>query len=539
MAKYIKKSLYLGKTPEARAKQLANLKRGRKPGSIKEIKQQFKKLQDLNIIEFATDKNYLGLSFKDRPAQEVVLRSIYGLPLDDKQLEIYQQLTGNKKEFEPGEVKIETILALGGRSGKSLMASIIGIYEATREKWKKYLNKGEAGYIVIVATRQKQSEAIIGANCLRMIENSPSLKGLIKDSTQSELTLTNGMKIISLPCNSTAGRGLPVICLIFDEVAHFYTEGVRADENIFNSLRPRQAQFPGAKLIMISTPSAKQGLFWNYFSEGFQVPGRFTAQAPTIFMNPLVNKSFLEREKKRDIDNYNREFEAIFAEKVESFFSYDLIMNSLKIPGDIAFQSGNRYLAGIDASGLSGRDKFALAIGHKERDQVYIDITRTWNLKDPDPIMKDIQELKNSYCFNQISIDRYAKGWVQNALEKLGLEVVIRPSLADCFINLKSLMIGNKLSLPDKPTIKAGLQNTQAFFSRNNSLSIAHERNKNGHADEVDAIAGTVYEITRNDYQVEIEGRSAGPRPSYEYDYLVGNTYYGAYDERDRKVGDW
>ena len=122
MAKYIKKSLYLGKTPEARAKQLANLKRGRKPGTLKEVKQHSKKLQEMNIIEFATDPNYLDLSFKDRPAQEVVLRSIYGLPLDDKQLEIYQQLTGNKKEFEPGQTKIETILALGGRSGKSLMA---------------------------------------------------------------------------------------------------------------------------------------------------------------------------------------------------------------------------------------------------------------------------------------------------------------------------------------------------------------------------------------------------------------------------------
>lgn len=32
------------------------------------------KLQELNIIDFATDPDYLGLSFKERPAQEVILR---------------------------------------------------------------------------------------------------------------------------------------------------------------------------------------------------------------------------------------------------------------------------------------------------------------------------------------------------------------------------------------------------------------------------------------------------------------------------------
>jgi len=255
------------------------------------------------------------------------LKSIYGLKLTEEELKIYRKLTKNKKEFESGEEKTEAVLALGARSGKSLLASIVAIYEATRKKWQKYLNKGESGYVVVVSTRQKQSEMIIGANCLRLMENSYNLRGLIKDSTQSELTLKNNMKIISLPCNSTAGRGLPIACLIFDEIAHFYTEGVKADETIFNALRPRQVQFPGCKLIMISTPAAKQGIFFNFFDEGFKTPGRLTAQAPTLYMNPLVDQKFLQKEKKRDINNYLREFEAQFSEKLEAFFSYEIIVN--------------------------------------------------------------------------------------------------------------------------------------------------------------------------------------------------------------------
>ncbi len=424
------------------------------------------------------------------------------MPLNDDQLKIYYKLTKNKKEFEAGEEKSEAVLALGARSGKSICGSIIAIYEATRSKWAKYLNKGESGYIVVVSTRQKQSEMIIGANCLRLMENSYHLRGLIKDSTQSELTLKNNMKIISLPCNSTAGRGLPIACLIFDEIAHFYTEGAKADETIFNALRPRQVQFPGCKLIMISTPAAKQGLFFNFFDEGFMVPGRLTAQAPTLFMNPLVDHKFLEKEKKRDINSYLREFEAQFSEKLEAFFSYEIIVNALKLAGDLPYKEELQYYAGIDASGLAGRDKFALAICHNQETDVYIDKAVTWDIKDGDLIMADIEKIMGIYNITKVSIDRYAKGWVQNALEKIGLKVEIRPSLTEIFVNLKSLMLGNRLYLPDIQGIKKALQNTIGFYGRNNALSIAHSRDSDGHGDILDAIATGVFNASGEDESI-------------------------------------
>lgn len=495
MAKYRKKSSFISNDPLARAKQLANLRRGKDPGTLQKVITKLKELEQVNIIEFATDENFLGLSFKERPAQEVILRVIYGLPLNNDQLKIYQKLTKNKEEFEAGKAKDEALMCLGARSGKSLLASIIALYESTRRKWAKYRDEGEPGYVIVISTRQKQSEQIIGANCLRLMRRSPNLKYLIKDNTKSELTLRTNMKILSLPCNSTAGRGLPIVCLIFDEIAHFFTEGAKADETIYKALRPRQAQFPGAKLILISTPSAKQGLFWNFYDEGFEVPGRLTVQAETLLVNPLVDKSFLEKERARDLDNYLREFEAKFAEKVEAFLSYELVENALKLAGDLPYKAEFFYYAGIDASGLAGRDKFSLAIAHKQGNNVYIDKVKSWNLKDPDPIMKDIKELAGIYHFDRVSIDRYAKGWVENALRKIKLIVNIRPSLAEIYVNIKSLMLGDRLFLPDNKGIKKAFLNTQAYYGKNNALSIAHERNPEGHSDEADAISTAVFDI--------------------------------------------
>ncbi len=497
-----KRKPYVYKNDETRAKAQANFPRN-KNKTLKEIEVEVvkyrkvkSKLQEINIIEFATDKDYLGLSFKKRPAQEVILRVIYGLPLNNNQLKIYRKITKNKKEFEAEIEKEEAILVLGARSGKSLLASIIALYEATRKKWRKYLNRGEAGYIEVISTRQKQSEAIIGANCLRLMENSPNLRSYIRDHTRSELILKNDMRVLSLPCNTTAGLGLPVVCLIFDEIGHFYIEGARADKDIFGNLNPRRVQFPGSKLILISTPSGKQGLLWDYFDKGFKNHKRLTAQADTLFMNPLVDKNFLEKEKKRDIDNYRREFLAQFAERIEAFLSYEIVVNSLRLAGDLPYKAGYQYFSGIDASGLAGRDKFALAITHKQENDVYIDKVSSWDLKDPDPIMKDIKELAGIYHITKTSIDRYAKGWVKNALEKIGLEVNIRPSLAEIYVNIKSLMLGDKLYLPDNQGIKKAFLNTQAYYGRNNQLSIAHSRDSEGHADEADAISTAVFEVT-------------------------------------------
>ncbi|MBA7543007.1 hypothetical protein ES705_35332 [subsurface metagenome] len=490
---------------EAMIRRLSNLKQNwnKTPEEIRamaikylELPKADRKLQDLNIIEFATGQDWLNISFKKRPAQEVLLRKIYGMPLDPDQLKIYRKITKNRKEFEAGIEKEESCLVLGARSGKSLLASIIGLYESTREKWAKYLMKGESGYCVIISTKQRQSEQIIGANCLRLMENSNNLRKYIRDHTQSELILKNNMRILSLPCTTRAGLGLPIICLIMDEIGHFYTEGAKADKDIYDYTNPRRAQFPGSKLILVSTPSAKQGLLWNFYDQGPKIPGRLTAQAETLFMNPLVDKNFLEKEKARDIDSYSREFLAQFAEKVEAFLSYELVENSLKLAGDLPYKAGFVYYAGIDASGLSFRDKFSLAIAHKQGIDVYVDKVISWNLKDPDPIMKDIEELAGIYHIKKVSIDRYARGWVEASLKKIGLFVNVRSSLASIYVNIKSLMLGNRLFLPDNQAIKRAFLNTSAYYGRNNQLSIAHERSDNeGHSDEADAICSCCFDI--------------------------------------------
>ncbi|MBA7546973.1 hypothetical protein ES705_39375 [subsurface metagenome] len=57
-------------------------------------------------------------------------------------------------------------------------------------------------------------------------------------------------------------------------------------------------------------------------------------------------------------------------------------------------------------------------------------------------------------------------------------------------------MLGGRLYLPDNQGIKKAFLNAQAFYGRNNALSIGHSRDSEGHSDEADAIATAVFEIT-------------------------------------------
>lgn len=503
---------YCARTPEAKQRQLDGLAKGRANGTGGRPKgvrtkqsiqrSQIADIQKANIIEFAT--GILNVSFTKRPAQEVVLRCLYGLPLNDKQLAIYKLMTGLKEEFEAGIEKTEANLDIGARGGKSFLTSIVAIYEATRDKWRQYLNPGETGYAVIIATRQKQAEDIIQIACSRMLEDS-DISWMLKDQPlKASLELTNGMVIASFPCNSTAARGLPIILLIFDEIAWYMTEGVKADEGIFNALNPRRAQFPGAKCMKITTPAGKQGLFWREFDEGFKVPGRLTIKAHTRLMNPVIPQDFIDKEYKRDPDNAAREFGAEFAETVSGFFAS--CIDQLKAcfnfnVDDMPYEAGCDYYSAIDQSGLSGRDKFGYAIAHKDSryNKIIVDCVREWDTKDADYIMEEIRQLNTIYHCRDITKDGYAGGWVTNALEKRGLTVFDSERLPVVYVNLKTLVLAQRLALPDHPSLVSSLLQTQAFYSKSNNLTIGHERTSAGHGDLANAVARAIYEASREE----------------------------------------
>jgi hypothetical protein len=201
----------------------------------------------------------------------------------------------------------------------------------------------------------------------------------------------------------------------------------------------------------------------------------------------------LAREKERDPDHYATEYEAQFAESVFAFFPELELSECFMLVGDIKPEAG-QYFAGVDQSGLSGRDQFGFAIAHRDRSgRVIVDCVRSWATKIADEIMAEIKGLCERYLVREVSIDRYGSGWVKQSFEKLGLVVNLRAELAAVYVNLKSLVLSGKVLLPDHKNLRDGLSQTEGYYSRSNSLSISHPRTSEGHGDLADAVATAVF----------------------------------------------
>ncbi len=489
---------YRSRDPEKLARQKSNLqpharKHRHTSQSIAAGRASASDLANMNVIDFAS--GVLGL--KLYPAQAVILKALYGLRLDAAELKCYGDMTGGRiVDCGPSCEADEAVLCLGARAGKSLLASVVALFETVcrAHRWRQSLRKSELGYCVVTATRLAQGVDIITGNCARMAQDSEVLRPLIAGEVrQDQITFKNGLAIRALPCTNVAGRGIPIYCLIFDEIAHYFVEGPRADSAIYNALAPRLSQFSGAKTILASTPAAKQGTFHKWFSEGFSVPDRLTVQAGTSTMNPSIDARFLEKMRLRDSDNYEREFLAQFAEQVACYFAADRLDGAFVLAGDIEPKPETPYFMGLDQSGLSGRDKFACAITHEDGGVILSDVVRSWDSTDADYIMGEVAALAKRYGITSCLTDQYGAGWVRAALEKIGLTVGTRPSLPMVYSNLKSLLTAGRLRLTDNQELRNGLLNTQAYYGRNNALSIQHERSGEGHSDLADAIATSTW----------------------------------------------
>lgn len=105
--------------------------------------------------------------------------------------------------------------------------------------------------------------------------------------TQLTLTFENDSRIISLPGNEKNIRGYSgADLLLVDEAA-------RVEDQLYYSVRPMLA-VSGGRLIMMSTPYGKRGVFFEEWTKGMGWE-RYTVTAEAC---PRIPAAFLEEERK-------------------------------------------------------------------------------------------------------------------------------------------------------------------------------------------------------------------------------------------------
>jgi hypothetical protein len=82
-------------------------------------------------------------------AWRAFLAALFGLPMDEAQLELYRRYTG--RTVPPDCPSYEAALIIGRRGGKSRILALIAIYLALFRDYADYLAPGEVATIAVIS----------------------------------------------------------------------------------------------------------------------------------------------------------------------------------------------------------------------------------------------------------------------------------------------------------------------------------------------------------------------------------------------------
>ena len=372
----------------------------------------------LNAIDFIESPQ--GLSVHLYPVQRVIVKAIFGVPMDYKEgtvpvhdpfgekllytftdreyLEyVYNEGRCNVKDWQdlPIDGFSEAVIFAGRRGGKSQVVSAIGGYAL----YKLLNNKSPQEYYGLVPGSpidftflaqddegsnrlyDKLREDINRGPFFGPYMRSPggaSALSFVTEADREKRDATPTIHVASYPCTTNAVRGPSSIFLALDEFAHFRSAKGSSSDEVYDAATPATMQFVNpdkereALILSISSPLKNVGKMYDLHKLAMEkgvASGIFTLRTSTAEMNPRSDSSFLRREYEKSPMTWKAEYGGNFLESSESFVTEAQIMACVDKdrPNCTSFNVraiGRQYFWMIDLGMI--HDATAMGIGHLE-----------------------------------------------------------------------------------------------------------------------------------------------------------------------------
>lgn len=257
----------------------------------------------MNILQAINDPKLFAHWFErgDWTAWRAFLAALFGLPMDDDALAIYQRHTG--RVDAPTAAFGEAWLVIGRRGGKSFVMALVAVFLACFRQYRQHLQPGERATVAVLAADRKQARTIlryIGG----LLRNVPMLARMIERESAEGFDLSGSVTIEVTTASSRSTRGYTFAAVLADEIAFWPTgdDAADPDTEVLNAIRPGMATIPGATLICASSPYARKG---ELFEAHQRYHGKDDApvlvwQAETKAMNPMVPQEVIDSAYERD-----------------------------------------------------------------------------------------------------------------------------------------------------------------------------------------------------------------------------------------------
>lgn len=483
------------------------------------------------------------------PVQRFILKSFYHIELDNTERNIkiprlWQYAQSAKPEHyynfteleymaylhDQGRCNLKSqdhmrrtlVLPIGRRSGKSFVSSIIGAFESYKLLRKgdpqNYYGMAEGAEITLstVAPTKDQSQILYNA-----IRNyfvtcaffdpylSHDTQTYMKFQTPHDLDTTGSARedgrasyqIRFFSSSSSGIRGFANIVVILDEVAFFKSKGGSSAQKVYDAVTPSVATFnpadpnnPGemlsqnseGRIIMISSPFAKEGLFFNQYQQskrgGDDSEDLLMIQAPTWEVNPTVPVNFLRNFQASNPRVFDTEFGAQFTDRASGWIERrkDLMACvDVDLKPEVRGQARQAHYMGLDLAVVN--DRTALVLTRPEGEHIRLVYHEQWQagadwyelnphlsaplvpyVKEmPGVEMLDFDELANwvravsrKFFIKEGLFDQWHALSFQQTLDKMGLDQIqskqfTKDETSRMYDAFKTLMYHNKLRLYD------------------------------------------------------------------------------------------
>lgn len=500
------------------------------------------------IENFVKASGFLDLS--PTPAQEVILKVVFGKPLDGitKKKVRFEQRTGKTVEFKTvlmteyeiyefltdakydphkiKEVKINKIdLICGRRSGKTLLSAVISIYCAISNNWKPFLKKTPFATVLIMSHSREFSDEVL--EIIRtLIESSHILSALInkdKKNTSSTMNLKvpwilggktiqySRVQIKVAAASSKTTRGVAACAILCDEIAFWnLDESMKeTDAKIMKAVRPAMKQFREfGMLIKLSSPGIKQGVLYNEYKKGRagELPDTYAVfKAPSWVMTPedvVPSEEFVE-EYELDPDSFDQEYRGNFADSLSFFITPEYI--DMSIVKNVEFMSpeggAQKFTAAIDAAYKGDRFTFSITSYINGRLRQYV--SKAWEGTRQKPVSafevaEYIRNMCKTFGIDEVAADQYSFQPLKEIFNTYGVnlkEYVFTPAFKKkIYFNLKKLIHSQQADLLDNEIQTRELKELIVEQSQSGSIKIGHPAG--GTDDFADSLAVSAFLAT-------------------------------------------
>jgi len=427
-------------------------------------------------------------------AWRVLLIAAAGESLTDAERAVFTKLTGRARES--GKPVHELVAIVGRRGGKSRAMAVLLCWIAGLCDHRGMLAPGETGVALCISRDQRIARIILGY-VEGILEASPYLRGLIQNRTQDTIELANRVNIEVRPCNHRTLRGPTYVCIVADEVAHWYTsvDFANPDIEVLSAVRPGLMTTRGP-CIMVSTAYAQAGVLWDAYRRDYGAdgsPGILVAHGTSRDLNPSLPQAEIDRELERDPVRNRAEYLSEFRADIEGFISRSAVEACVGDYRELPPRNGVVYFLFLDAaSGSENGDSYAISVGHKEGDQIVIDaVCETIPPFSPAAVVDDVLlPLCKAYKVTRAWGDNYAGNFPKELVRKAGLYYDLWPQHKSEIYRdpLLPLINSKRITLPRIDRLINQCCQLERSVKRSGRDEISHPTH--GHDDLINSVAG-------------------------------------------------